>query len=257
MPYRFNFTGRRTLRQSDFRLEVSELLTPLNGSLSLLEEVRNGFPAVPDARLVVEAYRHNEAQRKDLGPVARFKNGSAVVFDRFPDGTHVLFRIKVVDPATRRLLALAPRIRPFGAKDRGGRREKMLPVQFATENDRMGGQIWSLRFEIEHPTLLLDRRRVGIDRSGYVNDPKFRLLALPQILRNILLYAFVLHAGRRPKWAGNWQRFAEDRLGVDECPDDENLSGSALDDYMDDAAQWIDKAVEAFSEQNKLDAIAR
>lgn len=254
MPYRFNFTGRRTLHQSDFRLEVSELLTPLNITLSLTSDVLDGFSGVSGARLVVEAYRHNEAQRRDLGPVARFKSGSPVVFDRFSDGAHVLFRIKVVDPATRRLLALAPRIRPFGAKDRDGRREKMLPVQFAGENDRMGGQIWSIRFELEHPTLLLDRSRAGFD---YVNDPKFRLLALPRILRDILLYAFVLHAGRRPKWAPSWQRFVEDRLGVDGCPDDENLSGSALDDYMDDAAKWIEEAVAVFSEQNKLGAIAR
>lgn len=255
MPYRFNFTGRRTLRQSDFRIETADLLGALQATLSISGDLVRSFPESPRARLVAEAYRHNEAQRKDLGKLIDFKNGTPVVFDHFADAGHVLFRIKVVDPVSRKLLALGARIRPVGTKAGDGDREKLLPVQFATERDRMGGQIWSLRFEIEHPTLVLDKTRVG--GFGYVDDPKFRLLALPQVLRGILVHAFIVCAGRRPKWAPAWRRFVVERLGVRDGPVDDDLAGSSLESYLDDAAEWIDEAVAAFAELNRLGSLGR
>ena len=256
MPSRFNFTGRRTLRQSEFRIETSDLLGALQAQIFFLDDLAHAFPGSPEARLIVEAYRHNEAQRKDLGRIADFTDRTTAVFDRFADAAHVLFRIKIVDPSSRRLLALGARIRPVGSNDAGGDRERLLPVQFATEQDRLGGQIWSLRFEIEHPTLVLDKDRVG--GFGYVDDPKFRLLALPQVLRGVLVHAFVVHAGRRLRWKDSWRRFVVDRLGVREGPPDDDISGSsALESYLDDVSDWIDEVVSAFAEQNRLGRLGR
>lgn len=250
MSFRFNFTGRMNLRHKDFRLEVAEFASPLTINLSLPVGLADRFPSHKNARLIIEAYRQSEAQRLDVGLLSDYKQNRPLVLDRFENGDHVLYRIKIVDPLSKRILGMATKIRPVGGKEKPKDRESLLPVQFATDKDRMGGQIWKLRFDIDHPTVLLDKARVaGFD---FVKEPRFRLLALPQVLKEILLYAFVVKAGSLLSWKDDWKNFVEVGLGVDGCPADDDINDDNRGEYMDHVIDWIDRAVEQLSRAEKL-----
>ena len=250
MSFRFNYTGRMNIRHTDFRLEVVEFASPLTINLSLPVGLQDRFASHKDAKLVLEAYKQSEAQRLDVGLLSDYKPNRPLVLNHFEDGDHVLYRIKIVDPFSKRILGMAAKIRPVGGKEKPKDRESLLPAQFATDKDRMGGQIWKLRFDMDHPTVLLDKARVaGFD---FVKEPRFRLLALPQVLKEILLYAFVVKAGSLLAWKADWKNFVEAVLGVDNCPADDDINDDNRGEYMDQAIDWIDRAVEQLSRVAKL-----
>ncbi|MFN0144923.1 MAG: hypothetical protein ACKVT1_00315 [Dehalococcoidia bacterium] len=203
---RANFTGRQRILQDDVELILDVTKSPLEVTVAL--NLDSTLPSA--AEVFLEAYRMSTVQRFPLGSPSSAKESRQLKLDPvFPDS--VLFRVKVVDPraAVAVIIAGADRLRPQVSTASGRRRLSLLPVV----PEELGNEVWQVRFEDDHPELVVNSRIPGI-MDIVANDATFRAVVLPAVLYEILVW--ILLDVRFPAddavfehWPSRWLAFAQ------------------------------------------------
>ena len=254
----FVSTGRQKLTSRQVALNVLA-----HGPLKVAARFRfESLPQVlPEHEVVVAANRRTRTQRVELGRVADLQPVTTLVFDRYQDAMGVSMDVRVVDAATRRLIARGEDMKlvPLDAdqpSDDGeapakGRRVSALDVMLADAGE-IGDLFWRVDFSSpKKPILLLNPKKFQMVEQA--RDPQVMALAMPEIVRTVLTKAFVSDAvnGAFPTWAKNWLMFTRTTLGVEGGPDEPPLK-DALPDYLSATFAWIDRAVSAFAAHRGL-----
>lgn len=241
MKRTINFTGRQRIERGDIDLTLSGPETgPKQFHLRL--DLRE-YDLPPEAHVVVEASRQTTWRRFDFGTVADPQPREDCTLTEFGSAQGVTFRIKVVatdgeGPAAR-ILAEADRVRP-GDPDQDGGGESLLAIDWNEEP--MGEELYRLEFGDTGAILRVNRQAVASPTWHTLTDnPAFRVLALPAILRQILMHILLIECSEHD-WRGQWLRLAATTFGAGpppELPEDGEPDVGRI-------AEWVDAAVEGY-----------
>ena len=252
MIRRFNSTGRTSIAKRHAVVTLRRL--EQNGSGSPDGAVREGmettwcfdlkldltgyrFPA--DARLRVDAWRGNTFQRWDWGRVGaptELSERDRILRD-VPETSQ--FRVSVIARGdSGQLLGLADKLRP------------QLPVEslLPLVPDDLEGEVWRLDYGQGADLVVLKVNHDLPDFDHAVrNDPMFRGLVMPQVLRSILERALLIDREDPGDTEGRWSPWfdlARSILPGETLP---SVSADAQDDEIERADLWISSVVRAFS----------
>jgi hypothetical protein len=244
MLRRFNYTGRKKIKQEDVPIQLIGKGTVLEFEADLTAITKYGVPG--SAKLFVEAYERATYMRFDFGTVESISIPPRAerLLTEFEGSDAVRFRVKVVDAGHEgQLLAEADGIFPHTPDEKEKDRLPLLPVRSAN----LGEEVWAIEFpesSQDRPVLLVNVE-VG-DRTALVRSPGFMALAWPGILRQILTHILVIdeHADLDDDadWHCLWLRFGRNLLPSNANPPDK----------ADDAGDWIEEVVSAFCGKYKL-----
>ena len=152
-----------------------------------------------------------------------------------PSDQRIFFRVKVVEPSSHRLLALARRLYPVGDDgEDGGRREL-----FRVRTEPLGEELWRVVIE-EDGAPVLELNADVPDVMARFRKPGFRAAILPAAMRTVLLALREKDVDQEDdpnSWAQRWFRFAEDLAG-DERPDPREPEA---------LRKWVDRACRDFA----------
>jgi hypothetical protein len=244
MLRRFNYTGRKRIRQEDVPIKLTGKGAVLEFEADLASVAKYELPT--DAKLFVEAYERAAYMRFDFGTVGAISAPARKerLLTEFEGSDAVRFRVKVVDAGHEgQLLAEADGIFPRTPDETEKDRFPLLPVRSAT----LGSEVWAIDFpesSQDRPVLLVNVE-VG-DRTALVRSPGFMSLAWPSIVREILKQILVVDGQSDLDDDGDWHCLWL-QFGKSLHPSSANPP-----DKPDDASEWIGEVVKAFCEKYKL-----
>ena len=258
----FNYTGRVSLER-----DVAQFVQASNGAplTVYFNNTLADLKPFAGCEVVLEAHFQTRAQRLALGKVEELAKKREVVFGDFADGEGVLFSIKLVEPGSKKIRAIAERFtllkKGNGKGDGGpaGKKKSPIGVKWAEPADDLGGRFWKLALSKEaKPTILLKRGKFKGGLSD-VNTPMFSVLAKPAIVKEALTYAFIEHLDGFPAWARDWYTLGVKVLGVaEDAPDEEpDLDDpSVVAEYCERTEKWIDRVAGTFAQKCDHEAIS-
>lgn len=228
MRSRINSTGRRRIGHERIVILARE------GSAFSVAVNLAGLDLPEDGCVVIEAHRQSITERFDFGTVADLRPLTPPSLRQMPI-EEATFRVKVIDPASGRLLARADRLRSDG--NAGGRRE-LLTVRVKD----IGPEPWRTELIGGDPCLVLNDRIPGA-ASRITSDPVFKALVVPAAFRQVLHLLWAEHEQIEPDDdtpASRWLAFAAAVTGQDHP------------DWGDREAvfEWIDIACQRFSAEH-------
>jgi len=241
MKRTLNFTGRQRIERGDIDLTLSgPEAGPKQFNLTL--DLRE-YDLPPEARVVVEASRQAIWRRFDFGAVADPRPHEDCTLTEFGSAQGVTFRIKVVatdgEGPGARILAQADGVTP-ASHDQEGAGQSLLAIDW--NDGPMGEELYRLEVGDTGVLLRINRDVVASPTWHTLTDnPAFRVLALPAILRQVLMHILLLERSA-DDWRGQWLRLAATTFGAGPPP--------AFDDGEEPdlgrVAEWIDDAVEGY-----------
>jgi hypothetical protein len=235
---RINSTGRRRIERRHVEIRLLSLPghdRPQIAARFVLDDLNLDL----SSRLVIEAYAKDFAERFAWGTVGRPNPETAPWLSEVPsDG--VSFRVKVVDPASHRLLALARRLRPTGEDDENGNRHELFRVRAVP----LGEELWRVVIK-EDDAPILELNADVPDVGARFREPDFRAAILPAAMRTVLLALSDDEEDQDDdpdSWSQRWFRFAGELAGEQRpAPDD-----------RDGIRNWIDRACSCFAKRFHL-----
>lgn len=251
MAFRFNYTNRGRILLSDAEIRA------VPGEPKLTVYLTSSFKSQPKYAaadiVVIEAYRFTKAQRVELGTVGELPEKQKIVFDEFPDPQNVKYRIKIVDPETKKLKGLAKKVKVSDKPEKPGDMEPILPVAIADPEDGLGDCFWKVAFPAASgPVLLLNGKKLSHEA---VKSEAFKALAWPNVLETVLTEICIVNATSFPTWAPKWMTFVGDVLGVDGAPVEWEPDKLDYTIYARGAVDWINSAKVAFSKHFSLASV--
>ena len=197
--------------------------------------------------------RRTKLRRYRLGAIGSLQQNESAEFPDFPSGEEVYYRLRIVDPVTHKLKGLAKTLKDADKKQKPTDVESLLPVAFSQPDDGLGNRFWMLNYDDKGPVLIISCKKFSSHEP--VKSPEFKALVLPEVLREVLTYAFISSALKGyPEWADNWKTFVTVNLGIGGGPGPEEPK--TLDErYIQDTSQWIDDAVRKFADYTNLSTI--
>ncbi|HOQ66983.1 MAG TPA: hypothetical protein PLY82_13710 [Methanosarcina thermophila] len=240
MKRTINYTGRKRISRERISISFSRQ----NGSVvsfSLSRLDLSGLDLPSNALISVEAYYRTELKRIQLGQADSFHQILSTDLTDMGYPENLKFRIIVVDPSTKKILAYADRIAP----EEPSGRKSILPVEFRD----LGNRIWMITYEGDEgsPVLCINNRIPDIQNIAK-RDSQFFMQVYPCAIREILTYmVFVegVESVRDPSvdWNRDWLEFTKS-MGIQPplslTPDDNQQFDK------DEVFKWIDNVVEAF-----------
>ena len=253
-----NYTGRESIDRSLIDIIGEKNAPVLTVYLKTSPELKNN-PKYAGCMVSLDAIRSTKAERRELGTVEDLPQSVKVVFRDFPSSNGVSFRLKVVRPIDKMIFGVASNLHEKEEKSSDndtGSRKPLLPVNWAEQSDNLKGRFWKLNLRVppSNPTLLLAKGKFS--SLGEVNQPAFRALAFPSIMREILTYAFIVRFENPPQWADDWATLAK-YLGCNELPvlPDGAESPQEIEEHLEAVEEWIDDAAARFAEDCHLNDI--
>ena len=239
MKRRINSTGRRRIERRHVAIRLKRLHGKERPQMEADFELED-LDLSPSAQIVLEARFKDFAQRFPWGTVAQpGSEGDPEISDVPPD-QRIFFRVKVVEPVSHRLLALARKLYPVGEDgDDGGRREL-----FRVRSVPLGQELWRVVLQDDGAPVLELNADVP-DVLGRFREPGFRAAILPAAMRTVLLELRDDDEDQEDdpdSWSQRWFRFAVAMAG-EERPDPEE---------PDHIRNWIDRACGRFAERFNL-----
>ena len=242
MIRRFNYTSRVRIRKSDAVIVFDERTKPLsfNAEINL-----DNYSFEPTAKVFVEAYRGNSFMRFNYGTIEALVPPPKRQLLEIEGDKFSRFRVKVVDEDTGRLIAISSQLSPDG--DSQDRLEALLPLHLTDT----GNQIWRLKFENEGVRLELNQLKDGIEKR-----PEFRSLVFPSVLREVLSYIIFIEKEEKGEESQDAEKSAWSKWLIfvsgfypEEYPGPyKETEDTDSQKFLD----WIDGAVEAFCDRNKV-----
>lgn len=256
MAHRFNYTKRDKIRLEDIEVKTTKGKSPLTAFLKVdFSRYLAKGTLKPDDLVVFEAHRRTKATRKPLGMIRSMPTSQKVEFEDFANDENVLFRLRVIEPGTRLVKGMAKRITPANKPEEEGPMDSIIQVTLADPEDGLGERLWKVSFEgVSLPTVLLSGKRFATPDASWTSP--FQALVWPEILQEILLYAFIVRAFDPPSWRQKWIEYSEEVLGVPDSPVNVPETIEQLPQYFHNAYRWIDEVVHAFCTRRDLDSIS-
>ena len=252
MIRRFNNTGRISIPGSRARVTLRRLEKNGNrartGTSTSTQDAKWYFDlhldisayAFPvDARVRVEAWRGNAFQRWNWGsagaPTPPTVEGR--ILAEVPETCQ--FRVSIIAAGgSGLLLGLADKLRPKLPV------ESLLPLVPAD----LGSQVWRLDYGQGDDMVVLKVNNRLPDFSRSVRqDPVFRGLVMPQVLRSILERALLVDREDPTDTEGRWSAWFDLARSILPGREPPILGSDAQDDKVVQADSWIDDVVAAFS----------
>ena len=261
MAFRFNFTGRKRVLEAEAQIHVIKEDEPPGqpGHLKVVLEqtfTSSGRHIYDKSDIVMlEAIRRTKLRRCSLGTVGELQKDTIADFPDFPNGKEVYYRLRIVDPVTHKLKGLAKTLKDADREQKPTDVESLLPVERSQDDDELGNLFWKVKFESEGPVLIISSKK--FDSNELVKSPEFRALVLPEVLREVLIEAFIhsVPSSGDSEWVDNWKTFVAVNLGVEGGPENEP---DALDEnYIRETKRWIDDAGRSFADKYQLSTIER
>lgn len=235
---RFNYTGRRDLKQDAVDLEVtkaSDGALSVKGSVDL--DAYGPWPA--DADVVLEAWQGPAFERFSIGRASVPKIEFQRQLTRFRGDQSPQFRVKIVSETSDRgkLLGLC-QIRARRADD-----DRPTGSMLHVTVEPLDHEIFKLRLEEnKHPVLVINENlptETDYFGKGFALTPLFVSLVMPQIFRtvvtDVLLVRRMDEEDESP--GGMWIRFARS-LNTDSLPPSDDI---------DARRAWLEIATAEFS----------
>jgi hypothetical protein len=257
MIRRFNYTGRRRIRQEDVVISVQrEADRVCSFSAQLLLE-RYRFPS--NALVFVEASRLASFMRFSWGLVRLISPPRDRILTEFGTADGVKFRVKVVEATgdggeTRpaRVLGLADNIRPR-LEDAPTSPLSLIDVVPAD----LGDELWKVEFSADDEPKLLVNSRLVASPTQLVRDDHFVSMALPQLLRTVLTQILMVErfdgTDDGSDWQGQWLQFAKTLPGMGSGPPTQEEDSDGTIQNVDELEEWIDQAARTFSRKFHID----
>jgi hypothetical protein len=253
MAFRFNFTGRKRVLEAEAKVHVVKDAKPLKVRLEQTFSGKNVYS--PGDFVMLEAIRRTKLRRCALGTVGDLQQETIVDFPDFPDGKEVYYRLRIFDPATHVLKGLAKTLKDADKEQKPTDMEPLLPVALSQPDDEIGNRFWKVRLnQNSDPVLIISSKKFNSYEP--VKSAEFKALVLPEVLRQVLTYAFIHSAptGGFPEWSEKWRTFVGVNLGVRGGP--ESVPDKVEEAFVTETSQWIDDAVRAFADHFNLSAVA-
>jgi hypothetical protein len=233
---RINSTGRRRLERRHVTIRLRRVpgqdRPRIDADFNLAE-----LDLSSSAQIFLEAGFKDFAQLFPWGTVARPEPEHDPVIMDVPSDKRIFFRVKIVEPSSHRLLALARRLYPVGEEGEDGDRRELFRVRTRP----LGQELWRVVIEDDGaPVLELNQETPDLSRH-----PSFRAAILSAAMRTVLL---ALRDDEEDQdddpdsWSQRWFRFTA-HLSGEERP-------SA--DQPDAIRDWIDRACSRFAERFDL-----
>lgn len=236
MKRRINSTGRRRIerRHATIRLtRIPGLERPrIEAGLNLED-----LDLPPSAQIMLEARFKDFAQRFAWGTVARPGPEGDPGISEVPSDQRIFFRVKVSEPSSHGLLALARKLYPVGEDGSDGGRGELFRVRTRS----LGQELWRVGLADDGSPILELNADVP-DVLARFREPGFRAAILPAAMRTVLLELRDDDEDQdddADSWSQRWFRFATDLVG-DERPGP---------DDPDALRSWIDTACSRFAER--------
>lgn len=191
---KLNFTGRKRLDRNRVRLWLTGGPDDIRLSTDRLNF--DGLELPHDARIVVEAQHQTNYMRFECGTVEAVAHLGSEPLTEFETPDAILFRVKVIgdgDSDTGKMLAVADRIRAGDVRegndatdetDEGGTSGSVQLLPFQPHD--LEQLTWLLDTTGDRPVVLVNRKLP--DWKAFVQNPEFRALVLPDVLRQIALW---------------------------------------------------------------------
>jgi hypothetical protein len=241
MIRRFNYTKRLKIFQKDI---VITIIDNDNGRLSFEANLSKlvSYEFSEDCSVFIEAYRQMDLKRFDYGRVGAIVESTDRDLSNFGTKDGILFRVKITDEKTGRIIAEADRIPFVTPNQQENPRLPLLPV--CPKN--LGDQIF--RVDYTGPRTILEINIEAISPNQIAHDPAFIALAYPvivkEILTRILLIERYFDITDEDDWMSNWLQFANSFPGIGEMPSES--------DPKDTCYEWIDNVVLAFCKRQQV-----
>jgi hypothetical protein len=239
---RLNFTGRKRINREHVRIALQEKPgepATFEADLGDLKEYK-----LPDDALVfVEARLQTRWMRFPYGTVGAITPCADRRLTEFDATDGVLFSVKVTSATQRTgmMLAEADRIPVRFPGEVDEPRLPLLPVKA----EDLGQEVWRIDFSGPTPMLLINR--AAGDKDTIARSPLFMSLVYTAALREILTR--IIHVEQYDDydeegdgWMDRWLKFATRLPNMGPVP--------GKDD--DDSELWIDDAVAAFANQQRM-----
>lgn len=232
MAIRYNYTNRNPIEQQNVEIQLV-----FGGEhVSFIPKVNFGNYEYPStAHAYIEVFRKSQLVRFDFGPMSTPHLLENPNLDEFGEPMGLLFRVKVINPDTKDILALSKPVR--AGNDPGGSADSILPLARLPEDCNL---LWKLDFD-DGPVLYINKNLdTQVTRKDY-----FIALVYPEVMRQVLSYAFLYHFGEDNEWAEKWKRFACEIRHAPPFPNiPENSDHKLTEDQEEEIRKWIDAAVE-------------
>lgn len=231
MLRKLNFTERAKVSRADFQITLRR---DAGGTLAFDPVLRldtGGLPA--DARVFIEAYNRTASMRFDCGRVGAIQIPADRRLTSIGSGS-IRFRLKVVAPEDKRILAVADDLRVSEQKPERNAPTPLLPVEFSSQ---LGQLPWRITYEPDSAILELNNQIPDIEKRAR-EDPSFFALVYPAAVREILTQILLVE-GHDPleggdDWWNLWIRWAAAQ------------TASPRPAHRDDMGRWIDDVVGGF-----------
>jgi len=248
MRRRFNYTGRKRIKQTDIVITITKDVNELHKFYADLNLEQYNLP--PDAKVWVEAYDRNAIMRFPFGKVQSPIAELSTTLDAFIGSDSYYFRIKVIDSENNsRLFASADAISPVRHDELDDSSKSLLRVTTRA----LGPVPWTLEFPGADYPLLVINNEIDAGKSLARSNTFFQALVFPAILKQILKKILVddeYQPSSEPDnndiWKEGWLEFA----GA--LPGNTQFQSGISDDERD---KWIDDSVELFC--SKLNAVRK
>ncbi len=253
MAFRFNFTGRKRVLEAEAKVHVLKDVTPLRVRLEQTFSSKNIYS--PNDLVTLEAIRRTKLRRHPLGTVGDLQQDTIANFPDFHDGKEVYYRLRIFDPDTHIIKGLAKTLKDADKEQKPTDLQPLLGVALSQPDDNLGNRFWLVKMTTtDNPVLIISSKKF----SSYepVKSAEFKALVLPEVLRQVLSYAF-MHcspSGSFPTWAEKWRTFVGVNLGVPGCP--ESVPEPVSENYMIETEKWIDDAVRIFADHVNLSEVS-
>src|SRR5574344_624621 len=134
-----NFTGREDIDRSFVEISSEKIVQPLTVYLKTDAKLKEN-PKFSGCDVVLEAYLRTKAERAELGKLAALKPSVQIVFKEFLFAEGVQYRLKIANPADKKLAGVVSGIsekQPKKPKEERKKRKPLLPVNWAAEGDNL------------------------------------------------------------------------------------------------------------------------
>ena len=240
----FNYTQRKRIEFRHLRIELVEPVGEGSHSFNLTLDLAD-LQLPQDAPLVAEASRRNSVMRFHWGTVGQPQAPPERELSDVPLVPN--FRVMALSPDdSHRILAMADRVKPTWKQAEALGASELICL---AEKD-LGQEVWQLDLgEGEDvPVLRVNSNIDGISRTVR-QDPTFRSLVFPEVLRTILTNALLIQGANPGDEAGYWhgwfgfvsQFYGKECPGLTEVDPDE-------DRQQEELREWINGAVTAFTD---------
>ena len=228
--HKFNYTKRQKLVKADIGISTFVNDKNLCFYLSELDLERYEFPE--EAEISLEAKRLSTHMQFSLGTIANpelrpLKN----ILYEFHDPTEIIFRIKVIEPATGILLGEVDNLKAGAPNtEDSGLGDSLLPIM----SEKLDDMVWFLDMTENGPVLLINSEQIKSDVSTADN---FRALVFPQIIYQIFTHIYYVEKLDYDEtdidyWVQLWYKFAITEMGNQTLPPSTDAENTDIKDWI-------------------------